>query len=253
MVMIKDNECGHDISDENKLGPDCGAPLNEQQDENEEDQLSTTMQTKRRFPIKTAIIVIVCILVICGSAYFILTKYFNKDAIEYRSYKKIAELGDAEAQDVLGWCYYKGHGVKQDYNEAVKWYRKSAEQGCALGQFDLACSYARGIGVEQNNTEAVKWLRKAADQGNVKAQYQLGLCYFIGDGVTKNIEDAAKYWQKAAEQGYAPAQYNLGLCYEKGNGVTIDMDEAIKWYSKAAEQGFEYAKAALYRLLEDVE
>jgi len=37
--------------------------------------------------------------------------------------------GDANAQNDLGCMYYKGQGVKLDYQEAVNWYRKAAEQG----------------------------------------------------------------------------------------------------------------------------
>lgn len=126
--MAKCNVCGHDVSDEHKFCPNCGAPLNEQQEENEENQSSETTQTKKRFPIKTAIIVLVCILVIGGAAYFIVTKYFNKEAIEIRSFKKAAEKGDVEAQINLANCYYYGIGMKQDKKEAVKWWRKAAEQ-----------------------------------------------------------------------------------------------------------------------------
>ncbi len=38
------------------------------------------------------------------------------------------------AQVKLGEMYYKGHGVPQDYNEAVKWLRLAAEQGDAQAQ-----------------------------------------------------------------------------------------------------------------------
>ena len=34
-----------------------------------------------------------------------------------------------DAQYILGFCYYNGKGVEQNYEEAVKWYRKSANQG----------------------------------------------------------------------------------------------------------------------------
>ena len=44
---------------------------------------------------------------------------------------KKAEAGDAVAQSNLGYRYYFGIGVTQDYKEAVKWYRKSAEHGYA--------------------------------------------------------------------------------------------------------------------------
>lgn len=58
-------------------------------------------------------------------------EYFNKkdynSAVQY--YYKSAHMGYSKAQNNLGICYEKGHGVTRDYAEAVKWYRKAAEQG----------------------------------------------------------------------------------------------------------------------------
>ena len=36
-----------------------------------------------------------------------------------------------DAQNHLGFMYYTGEGVAQDYQEAAKWFRKAAEQGDA--------------------------------------------------------------------------------------------------------------------------
>ncbi len=41
----------------------------------------------------------------------------------------LAEQGDADAQNKLGFMYDDGLGVPQDYAEAMKWYRNAAEQG----------------------------------------------------------------------------------------------------------------------------
>ena len=49
-------------------------------------------------------------------------------------FQRLAQGGDADAQNALGVCYEKGQGVSQDYTQAVYWYRKSAEQGIALAQ-----------------------------------------------------------------------------------------------------------------------
>ena len=69
--------------------------------------------------------------------------------------------------------YDHGHGVKQDYGEAVRWYRKATEQGYASAQSNLGVMYANGNGVKQDNGEAVRWCRKAADQGCVNAAEHL--------------------------------------------------------------------------------
>lgn len=44
-------------------------------------------------------------------------------------YRPLAEQGDPEAQLGLGYLYYKGYGVAQDYQQAMHWYRRSSDQG----------------------------------------------------------------------------------------------------------------------------
>ena len=47
---------------------------------------------------------------------------------------RLAEQGDADAQNYLGVMYKNGQGVKKDYVKAAEWFRKAAEQGYALAQ-----------------------------------------------------------------------------------------------------------------------
>ena len=95
-------------------------------------------------------------------------------------YHPAAEQGNTEAQIVLGWMYYNGEGVPQDFAEAAAWYRKAAEQGDAGAQTTLGEMYLRGEGVPQDDVEAVAWYRKAAEQGHAEAQTNLGTWYYFG-------------------------------------------------------------------------
>jgi TPR repeat protein len=61
-------------------------------------------------------------------------------------------------------AYRSGRGVKQNYEEAVKWLRKAAEQGHARALDSLGSMYSQGDGVEKNYEEAVKWLEKFVEQ-----------------------------------------------------------------------------------------
>ena len=67
-----------------------------------------------------------------------------------------AEAGDPVAQLNLGFDYYYGRGVTQDYAIAVSWYRKAADQGYANAQTSLGIMYVKGSGVKQNYTTAVR-------------------------------------------------------------------------------------------------
>lgn len=108
-----------------------------------------------------------------------------------------------------GLAYFYGRGVKQDYNEAVKWFRKAADQGCSDAYNNLGLAYYYGNGVQQDYNEAFKWFIKAADQGLPYAQSNVGLCYEYGYGVSKNFSLAESYYRKAADQGNKDAMTAL--------------------------------------------
>ncbi len=98
---------------------------------------------------------------------------------------------------------------KENYSEAFKYLKKAAEQGHAEAQYLLGKCYFNGQGVTEDRIEAGKWTRKAAEQGYVDAQYLLGECYSLGKGVTKDLTEATKWYRKAAEQGNDNAKRKL--------------------------------------------
>ncbi|HEY3326356.1 MAG TPA: tetratricopeptide repeat protein [Novimethylophilus sp.] len=81
-------------------------------------------------------------------------------------YRKAAEQGEAQAQFNLGWMYYTGQGVTQDYRQAADWYHKAAEQGLSIAQYNLGLMYGTGQGVTQDYIEAHKWWNIAGNGGN---------------------------------------------------------------------------------------
>ena len=127
----------------------------------------------------------------------------------------------------------------------MQWYRLSAAQGYAVAQSDLGYMYFDGKGISQDYAEALKWYRLAANQGNAIAQTQLGDMYYQGLSVPQDYTEAMQWTRKAADQGYAVAQYGVGSMYERGQGVPKDYTEAVKWYRLAADQGNADAKTKL--------
>jgi TPR repeat protein len=77
-------------------------------------------------------------------------------------YRAAAAQGNAWAQYNLGVMYNDGHGVAQDYKEAVKWYRLAADQGFPQAQGNLGRMYGLGRGVAQDYVYAHMWLNLAA-------------------------------------------------------------------------------------------
>lgn len=78
----------------------------------------------------------------------------------------LAEVGNAEAQCIIGNMYDLGLGTDSNTSEAVKWYQKSSEQGYGVASNNLGTIYHSGReGIPESKTEAQKWYRKAREQG----------------------------------------------------------------------------------------
>ena len=86
-----------------------------------------------------------------------------------------AEDGDAYSQLLLGYKYYNGQDVPQDYKEARHWYRKSARQGYADAQIYLGTMLHNGEGGPVDYIEAYMWLQLASNQGHARAMELLNL------------------------------------------------------------------------------
>ena len=86
-----------------------------------------------------------------------------------------AELGDADAQHNLAYCYEYGDGVVQDIDKAIYWYKKAAEQEFVPAQVSLGNIYYYGEGVEQDDEKAMHWFTQAAELGDERAQCKLVL------------------------------------------------------------------------------
>ena len=92
-----------------------------------------------------------------------------------------------------------------DFATAYKTFRSLADQGNAAAQTNLGVMYGSGDGVPQSFSDALKWFHKAADQGDAAAQFNLGLLYRDGKGVTRNYVLAYMWFELAVSQ-FPPSQ-----------------------------------------------
>lgn len=126
--------------------------------------------------------------------------------------KKAAELGNRDAQAMLGRCYFEGIGCSKDYSEALKWFEMAEQRGSGLAYNYIGLCYEQGI--------------KKLTAGSTATPGQA----------------AFMYYQKAAEKGSAEGMANMGRCFLDSIGVTnVSQLEAGRWLRKAALQGNEYA------------
>lgn len=172
----------------------------------------------------------------------------NIDNYVYGAVLKLSDQGNAFAQYAVAKWYVAS---KDDdlIPEGVKLFHLSADQGYATAQASLGWMYYVGSKVEQNFTKTVYYCRKAIEQGHFKCTLNnIGLCYEFGHGVQQNKVFAAKLYMKAIDKtGEASAQYNLGRCYEFGCGVERNDIEAYRLYKLSADMGFIFAKKSLAR------
>ena len=121
---------------------------------------------------------------------------------------KAAEQGVAEAQYRLARRYFKGEGVKKDYEIGMKWLTEAAvenkhpaaNQWLADAYLRLAFPYLVGkTGVEECYKFAFEWCTKEVDGGSAEASLCLGILYMLGKGVEQNDELAFGYFDKATD------------------------------------------------------
>lgn len=197
----------------------------------------------------------------------------QKEAVEW--YQKAAIKGYADAQEMLGFCYFYGYGTENNYQEAVKWFRKAAKHNIIKSCIYLGFCYYDGLGVKKDNSKGKTWFGKAAKLGDQTAkymmilcngddnhqmnqedllrirdwceqknesglvQYMLANCYYYGCGVEQDFVEAANWFEKAQKCSflYPNSQYMLGKCYEDGTGVEKSESKAMNYYRHAFDLG----------------
>ena len=66
-------------------------------------------------------------------------------------------------------------------------FAKAADSGHTLSQLELGHHYFKGLGVIQSNEKALKLYRQAAENGNANASFNIGLMYWKGEGVETDL------------------------------------------------------------------
>ena len=114
-----------------------------------------------------------------SAQYVLATRYsYGKDVLEdpTRAFElalQAAQQGHAKASLMVGDCYHDGHGVDQDYSQALDWHKKSAE--APEFRFEAYCNVARmhasGKGVDVDEKKVEELTREARVQEDPEAQY----------------------------------------------------------------------------------
>ena len=186
--------------------------------------------------------------------------------------EKAALQDDPEAIAVLGYYYFDGKIIPQDYPKAIENFNRACEKGSESAAYMLGYCHREGLGVETNVVKAFEYFKLADERKSLPGAYALGVAYENGVGVTVDYTEAlggytracdaewedpltgntmanaktgcdrigeiGKYWKSANAENNAEAQYHVGLCFANGTGVEKNLETAYGWYVKSAEQNF---------------
>ena len=169
-------------------------------------------------------------------------------ATAFRAWKGLADDGEAEAQNNLGYLYQHGYGAKQSYTRAIRYYTLAADQGLAEAHHNLGMLYFNGYGSPQNYDQAKRSFLKAAEKELGASEYMLGLIYYQGLGLMQNYWRAKNYFVRAAKNGNVMGQFMLSYMLQVGEGHPDREPEPLKafiWSSIAIENGYIEADAVL--------
>lgn len=100
----------------------------------------------------------------------------NEQKYTFDDWYELAENGDVKAQLIVGYCYFTGTTVAQNYRIAREWFYLAALQGDAISQQNLSFMYEQGYGTDINKDEAKKWCWKANHEATWRQElidYQL--------------------------------------------------------------------------------
>jgi len=142
---------------------------------------------------------------------------------------------DVKAQELLGWCYAVGKGVKADAQQAVRWFSRAASQGSVFAQRKLGTAYAQGLGVAQDYGTAIDWLSRVVEGGHADVKLDLAKLY-LEQSPRRDVARALALATPFAEKGVLDAQFLLGRIYASQLDPP-DVDKALAWYRRAAERG----------------
>lgn len=134
----------------------------------------------------------------------------KKDAV--RNQKAVELLQKAQeksniAKFMLGYAYYRGFVVPQNYEKAFQLIHAAATGDSRIdeAQLVLARLYRNGYGTVQNYQKAIEAYRSAAMQGNIEAIMNLAKVYAKGKISPQNLTMSHALFNIAAARGVAEA------------------------------------------------
>lgn len=153
-------------------------------------------------------------------------------------------FSDDEAFATIGEAYYRGFGIKRDFNEAFRFYRKAANLGNAAALRRLGDCFVLGRGTKVDLEAALSCYESASEKGDACATRTIGDFYRDGFSafITKDNKKATDLYLTALQQAkknydtWSAADIYLRIadCMLNGIGIEKDVEGAYDFYEAAA-------------------
>ena len=154
---------------------------------------------------------------------------------------RLAKMGNAHAQYLMGLLYSESSSVSQNPTKAVEWFNKAAEQSHKSALLKLAFIYTDGKNMPLDYEKATMMFRKIAGHESYEP-------------MPTDLQKAAFWYRKAfqlselARNGDADAQYELALMQIDGiQGIPPEKESAMTLFNMAAKQGHSGAEQVLQK------
>ena len=120
--------------------------------------------------------------------------WFHRPTTTYEKFLPLALEGDPEIQNFLGFMYFYGEGVLQDYNEAHDWFHLAAEQKNLKAQRNLAIFHSGTVNnvpkEYRDMEESNAWASRFSE--NYRRLEKLGKIRIDSNSEAKNLVDSGK-------------------------------------------------------------
>ncbi len=135
-----------------------------------------------------------------------------RPAVETASFQQLlrmAEKGDAAAENALGLRYFQGDAnnkVARDERQAFRWFRRAADHGSLPAQAKLGALYWGGRGVSKDLNQAYFWTLLARARGDQESK---DLAAILASGLTHSqataIQQQADSWLQQHMSNWKPS------------------------------------------------
>ena len=154
-----------------------------------------------------------------------------QDAIEY--YRLSAAMGDVNAINRLGMCYFDGKGVKRDFSISRAYFKLGVTKGNVNSLYRLGDFYMEGLGVERDERKAVEYyveaynIIKSSDdiEKYPELLYRLAKVFMEGKLLEQNLSTAYQFFCVALEEFRTKVENN-------GDEQAYKYIKSIKTYLK---------------------